>query len=383
MIIFILIIIFFEISHIFTVSNISLISNHEIERKKRAMLTSMSNIWSEREILYYVSPEIDHILVKMAVSRIKKETCFIFQRQMSLRESLFAYLPGTHYHTNLGKRLEIPHKIYIPPNSQHIGKIIRETMRALGAEYEHKRFDRNRYVVVTKDNAEFSFRRYFSKINSILTTTYGTEYDYRSIMHFAPYEYARSFGKVISAKDYLFQPFLGQSRYLTFNDAKILNKRYCSHPQIRHPQCLYYGYQHPRYPFMCKCLPFTSGQRCEIMTPNSPQCTQPSRYFATRRSSNVTLQVGGKCFYMFEVGPDKKMKIKIKFKFIRYPNSVKCTEDNSIEVKIKCNLSTSGLLFCPSMRELIFVSRCNFVAIVSSFPNSNIYINVEYLNFIE
>ncbi|CEF61702.1 Astacin-like metalloendopeptidase [Strongyloides ratti] len=376
--IFILIIIFFKIPHIFTVSNISFISNYD-ERQKREILRHSQYAWKEKEITYYVDPKLNHIEVKVALNRIKKETCLTFVQKQEYRQSLFAYMPGRFFETNLGKGREIPHKIFLPLNVHNIGKIIRETLRAFGVDYEHNRRDRNKYISVSSRNIHPIFRKYFDHKLQILTTTYGTEYDYRSIMHFDPYEYSKGRCKVIHSKDKLMSSFIGKSQYLTFNDAKLLNGKYCSFLRFQHPVCRNYGYQNPRNPTTCKCLPYLIGNQCENIGPNNIQCTQQNVYTAKYSVEDKQLRLGPNCAFFIKAQPKVRVAMELKFITPIVQRPIECNEDNSIEIKYKNDLSISGTLFCPYGRRLYIKSKENYIVIVTNSIQQNYILNIAYV----
>ncbi|CEF70322.2 Astacin-like metalloendopeptidase [Strongyloides ratti] len=377
MIFFIMLIIFFKIINGIILTNISFDNYYDNKRQKKAILRDESKIWREKEIQYYVHPALDHTLIKVALSRISKETCFFFRYETRYKNSLFVYLPGKYYETNLGRGREIPHKIFVPKYLQDIGKVIRETMRALGIEYEHNRPDRNMFVVIFFDSIKPDFLEYFKKKSFDETRTYGIEYNYRSIMHFSPHEYSKRFRKALFSKDRLMESSIGLSKYLTFGDAKLLNKKYCSFPQIFYPNCFNRGYQHPRSPNTCKCLPFFIGNRCEGIMQNGHSCSQNNFYTVRPQESITYLNVGGKCFYLIRSNSGKKIKIKIKFFNVDPYYNIKCTVGNSVEIRIK-SLFVDGILFCPSRGQLDFISTRDMVAIISNFPPSNIQLKVTY-----
>uniref|UniRef100_A0A0K0EJA8 Metalloendopeptidase n=1 Tax=Strongyloides stercoralis TaxID=6248 RepID=A0A0K0EJA8_STRER len=249
----------------------------------------------------------------MAFERISAETCLIFRRQLHYNESLFVFLPGRYYETNLGKRREIPHKIFMPISRIEIGKIMREVLRALGLDYEHNRLDRSFYIRINFRNIKARFVKYFTRENACFTKTYGSSYDYRSIMHFSNNEYAKRFRKTIRPRDPSIESLMGKSQYPTFYDMKLINKKYCSFPMIQHPHCLFNGYQHPRMPHTCKCLPFLSGNQCETLIHNPQHCNPGNFYFAGRMERQSILRVGGKCVYFLRTSEGRRIILKLKF----------------------------------------------------------------------
>uniref|UniRef100_A0A0K0E2B3 Metalloendopeptidase n=2 Tax=Strongyloides stercoralis TaxID=6248 RepID=A0A0K0E2B3_STRER len=373
MVLLISIIIFFKIINIF--SN----KLYESQKQKRSILNDRSRLWVEKEITYYVSSMLDHTFIKVALYRISRETCLTFKHVINYRKALFVYLPGKNYETNLGKGREIPHKIFVSIFYKDIGKIIRETMYSLGVDYEHNRWDRDFFITIYNNSILPGYKKYFEKKNSTFTTTFGLHYDYRSIMHFPPKEYAKRFRMVIYSKSRFMEPFIGKSQYPTFNDAKIINKKYCSYSHIRYPDCLLHGYQHPRIPNTCKCLPFYTGDRCELTLMNDNQCTQDILFIPKQYPKTRILKVGGKCSFVFETQLQKKIKLKFEFINMRQKRGMKCTEENSIEIKTSRDLSVGGYLFCPNSNKLNLLSSHRIVTIVSSLPPSDVQLSVTYM----
>ncbi|CEF70339.1 Astacin-like metalloendopeptidase [Strongyloides ratti] len=368
----------FEIVNTIVVNNTAVFYYHDSIRQKRGILKDKQHIWPEKEITYYVDPVLDHSLIKTALSRISKETCLIFRYKLQKNKALFIYLPGKYYETNLGRRREIPHKIFIPLFPHNIGKVMRETMRALGVDYEHNRFDRIYHIKINKENIQPYFLKFYTLENAFISTNYDTNYDHRSIMHFSQYEYTKTLQKVIISKDHLMQHLMGKSRYLTFNDAKLLNKKYCSFPFINHLPCFFKGYQDPRVPTRCKCLPFLTGNQCEIIRPNDPQCTQRIIFSVVERQQNIIVRVGGKCSFYFQTEVGSRIIMNLKFLSIGNIDRKICNEENSIEVKYKKDISSSGYLFCPQKNEFFFTSPINVVSLISTFPNTNIRLLISY-----
>ncbi|CEF70338.1 Astacin-like metalloendopeptidase [Strongyloides ratti] len=379
MIFLILIIVFSKNINSIFLNNISFTNYFRSHRQQSIVFRGSANIWPEKEIPYFVSPMLDYALINAALYRITKETCLMFRYKKNIKESLFIYLPGKYYETNLGRRKEIPHKIYISINFKDIGKVMRETMRALGIGYEHNRHDRNNYIMVFKNNIKPHFLKYFSKKQEMFINTYDITYDFRSIRHFSSHEYAKSSKNTIIPKEHSMELVMGTSGYLTFNDAKFLNINYCSYPHISHPKCLYYGYQDPRVPTRCKCLPFLTGNQCDLIITNDNYCTQDNLFYASKTPSNITLSVGGRCFFMIQTGLGNRIKMFMKFLNIRRYTTKKCTENNSIEIKTRKDLSTSGILFCPNKYDLRLTTPNDIVAIVSNFPQSNILLNIQFV----
>ncbi|CEF68604.2 Astacin-like metalloendopeptidase [Strongyloides ratti] len=369
-------IIFCKITNIVLMMNISL-SDYD-ERQKREILRHSQYAWKEKQLTYYVDPMLDHTEVKVALSRIAKETCLTFVQTHNYRESLFAYIPGRYFETNLGKGKEIPHKIFLPLRAHDIGRIMRETLRAFGIDYEHNRRDRNKYISVSPRHILSNYRKYFEKKHPTVTITYDIGYDLRSVMHFSLYEYSKKTGKVLHSKDKLMSQFIGKSQYLTFNDAKLLNSKYCSFLQIRHPVCRNKGYQNPRNPTTCKCLPFFFGNQCEHIVPNNAQCTQRNMYTALYIIATRRLRLGPNCAFFIRARSRLRIVMELRFDTQGVQRPIECNEDNSIEVKYRNDLSISGTLFCPNGRRLYIKSQENYIVIVTRRIPNNYILHIAY-----
>ncbi|CEF70321.1 Astacin-like metalloendopeptidase [Strongyloides ratti] len=375
-----LIIIFQFLNAIFL--NNDIFDNYNKNQKfKRETSTYTSNIWPEKEIPYFVHPYLSYNLIRVALLRISKETCLRFEPKLHINESLFIYLPGKYYETNLGRGREIPHRIFVPQYLQDIGKVIRETMRALGIEYEHNRQDRNNFIKVYTYNIKNEYLKYFKIEHKNINITYNTDYDFRSIMHFSSHEYAKTWLlNVIYPKFNFMLSSLGVSKHLTFNDGRKLNDKYCKYKHIPYPNCLNYGYQHPTTPIRCKCLSFLTGERCENFLPNPTSCTQNFMYQAINAPRKTILRVGGKCFFILKANEGKVIRLRLNFyKNLRTPKI--CTEENSVEIIDLKYKSSGGFLYCPRPSRLFFTSSSNIIILLTSFREPDIKIKIEYFEF--
>ncbi|CEF68603.1 Astacin-like metalloendopeptidase [Strongyloides ratti] len=341
--------------------------NKEPSMPQITKVSSNLNLNKKRNsIIYYVDSKLRVENIQTALSRIEKETCLKFTRTKDSKKTEIKYLPGRYFETIFEKNLDNPFKIYVPSNSQHIGKIIRETMHALGVEYEHNRSDRNNFISVIKRNILANYRKYFEMVKEKFNKKYSIPYDVRSIMHFASYEFAKGKHKVLNCKDKLMKESMGKSNYLTFNDARQLNEMYCSNPKIQYQSCYFHGYQNPKFPNKCKCLPFLSGNRCETFISNSKRCTKHNVHFMNRRVEVYDFIMGPNCSFIIRGTPSKRIAVDIKFTDMKFKYTSLCSEANSIEVKYKNDLSISGALVCPNEKNFRVVSQNNTIVIVGS-----------------
>uniref|UniRef100_A0A0N5BQ35 Metalloendopeptidase n=1 Tax=Strongyloides papillosus TaxID=174720 RepID=A0A0N5BQ35_STREA len=358
-------------------STLSVLENiFSVEREKRAILKRTNYLWKEKVIPYYVNSSLNDNIINYALLKISKETCLEFKQTYNPRKALFTYQPGLLYLTDLGKRKEIPHKIYVQKHTMDVGKIIRETMRALGVDYEHNRYDRDHYIFINWKNIKPKFLKFFKKDFKGSTNTFGTSYDFRSVMHFSEDEYGILRKRVITTYNTHMQPFIGKSQSLTFNDAKILNQKYCSYSQITHPQCSNFAYPHPRLYTHCKCPPFADGIDCTGLIINNHFCTAHNILIAWKKKTTFFLKAGGNCtFYLFtDLG--KKIAMRVSYYNIR-PRKYICKENKSIEIRYRQDLGSSGSLFCPGQSTRAIFSESHRVVVQSHFPAMNIILKMK------
>ncbi|XP_053697328.1 zinc metalloproteinase nas-14-like [Sabethes cyaneus] len=71
------------------------------------------------------------------------------------------------------------------------GAVQHELLHVLGLFHEHTRPDRDEYVEILWDNIEPEFRQNFLKGSYDYMETFGLPYDYRSVMHYPTYAFAR------------------------------------------------------------------------------------------------------------------------------------------------------------------------------------------------
>merc|ERR1712192_133718 len=77
--------------------------------------------------------------------------------------------------------------INLMPDCLNIGKILHETLHALGAAHEMMRWDRDRYVRILEQNIQKGAKKNFNITSTESVTdpysTFGTPFDFESVMH--------------------------------------------------------------------------------------------------------------------------------------------------------------------------------------------------------
>uniref|UniRef100_A0A0K0FTU2 Metalloendopeptidase n=1 Tax=Strongyloides venezuelensis TaxID=75913 RepID=A0A0K0FTU2_STRVS len=359
--------------------NTSFVSNYFDQRKKRAILNGEINKWTKKSLLYFVNSKVSRNFIKSALIRIQKETCFKFVRAPSLKHADLYFTWGAHYTTNLGKNKKTHHTIFVSIFHQDIGKTVREVLRALGIDYEHNRFDRDKYITVNKHNILPLFLPLFLTNNIFKVTTYNTEYDYRSIMHFTNTEYAIRGLRTFVVKDKLMKYSIGRTNHLSFNDAKLLNLKYCTNTVImKHTQCHNNGYPIIIPGRLCKCLPFFYGPKCQYFVLNKQHCSRINKFKAKPFFSRRTLNLGGNCYFLFETKPGYRIKLMIFF-FRNMISQHNCSHDEILEILYRKDLSVGGAIICPNFKPVRITSQSNRMVLHSNYANKAYKIKVLFM----
>lgn len=109
--------------------------------------------------------------------------------------------------------------------------LIHELMHTLGYEHEHKRPDRDTYVEYTPAWVDHSFcggscHSQFDINQSI--QTFGTPYDFESVMHYGPEQFTNGQGPPLQARQAYaqFEPLMGNTTYLSVIDVVGLQAVY-------------------------------------------------------------------------------------------------------------------------------------------------------------
>uniref|UniRef100_A0A0N5BLM8 Metalloendopeptidase n=1 Tax=Strongyloides papillosus TaxID=174720 RepID=A0A0N5BLM8_STREA len=193
-------------------------------REKRSVMRDKSYLWDRTTFYYFVSFHLEQRPIEVAHIIIGKYTCLKFKKTKKRSEVNFIYQPGPSYLTYLGKQGGDPHKIYIPKESMVPAKIARETLRALGFDYEHNRPDRDNYLIILKNNIIQKYLPLYAKLSSAIVNTFGLGYDYRSLMHFSSKELCLNRAQCIKSKneDWLVEQAMGKAKDLSFIDAKLV-----------------------------------------------------------------------------------------------------------------------------------------------------------------
>jgi hypothetical protein len=113
---------------------------------------------------------------------------------------------------------------YLPVQPINFGRgcyttaiIEHEIMHALGFGHEHARGDRDEHVTINWNNLDSRYKDNFAVMSN--TYSWGVEYDYRSVMHYAQYAFSKSPGlPTIVTLDSSFQSIIGTASEMSDSD---------------------------------------------------------------------------------------------------------------------------------------------------------------------
>uniref|UniRef100_A0A0N5BS79 Metalloendopeptidase n=1 Tax=Strongyloides papillosus TaxID=174720 RepID=A0A0N5BS79_STREA len=348
-------------------------------REKRAVIHDGRLRWHQNCFRYYIKDKLNENYIFNAHQLIQKHTCLKFIRIFDKEKAHLLYMGGALYLTHLGKENETNHKIIIDRDNMDAGKIARETLRALGIDYEHKRPDRDHFINVIQHNIPKIFFLLFCKEPVSEVTPLGLSYEYRSIMHFGTTELCKYRKTCIKSKSgsKLVDALMGNKMNLAFNDAKLVNLVYCSDIKyIRTSGCQNFGY--PRtYSDRCICLRYFTGKKCQLTRSSYHYCNRVNVFYASTYLHKVTLLARYNCYYYIKAPEGKKIYLELRFSYgSRYKRV--CNVMEHIEVLHREDYSVTGSLICPQILPHIFVSESNIIIIHTKYQSKSYNIQIHF-----
>ncbi|XP_059608132.1 zinc metalloproteinase nas-7-like [Phlebotomus argentipes] len=107
-----------------------------------------------------------------------------------------------------------------------IGLLLHQFLHVLGFVHTHTRFDRNGHIAVRWRNIAKSDWDKFQMLSDEFVSTYGTVYDYKSVMHWPAKAYTKNRGITLYPFNLTYLYALGHATELSEGDTLRLNRMY-------------------------------------------------------------------------------------------------------------------------------------------------------------
>lgn len=108
----------------------------------------------------------------------------------------------------------------------HLGTIIHELVHSLGFGHMQSHGHRDGYIKVINENIMRGAEYQFEKFSPREMTSFGTPYDYLSIMHYDSYAFSRNGRQTIVAKNEKFNRIMGRRERLSYGDILRIRRMY-------------------------------------------------------------------------------------------------------------------------------------------------------------
>uniref|UniRef100_A0A0N4ZD84 ZnMc domain-containing protein n=1 Tax=Parastrongyloides trichosuri TaxID=131310 RepID=A0A0N4ZD84_PARTI len=235
-------------------------------------------------------------------------------------------------------------------------KMLMLIFQTLGLSYEHKRNDRFNYVNISYKHVNAKdWLKYLGSdaMSGYNTTTYGTSYDYGSIMH-GDLKFHNFNGEdtIIPNREFRgwYPRSMGERNKESFNEYRLLNYHYCNNTceNKTKPDCKYNGYQNPNKCGECLCpYPFINGN-CWGTIKGNYYCGYDHLH-ATTNFQHQWYLYRKDCYITIEANDHNHiLEIIIYYLYFYWYDNQKCTReiDTGLEVLYRADKSVMGVFLC-------------------------------------
>lgn len=177
-------------------------------------------------------PSYEIQLFRRAVQQIMQKTCLKFSeleavsdKQCSSRPSIMVKNNKPGCNSFLGRKILKwnSQRLNLEQGCHVIGVVLHEIGHAIGLTHEHSRYDRDETVTVHWENIQPEYKRWYEKEWNAYT---GDPYDYKSLMHYSAYEFAKGGKPTMTGKHGEELRGMGQRAGFSPQDYAQINEMY-------------------------------------------------------------------------------------------------------------------------------------------------------------
>ncbi|WKY14245.1 hypothetical protein Q1695_000076 [Nippostrongylus brasiliensis] len=150
--------------------------------------------WVDGRIPYTVSSQYSsysRAKIAEAIEEYRKKTCIDFSPKSAADQDYIHIVPDDGCYSLVG-RIGGKQPVSLGDGCIQKGIIIHELMHAVGFFHEQSRADRDEHVIINWSNVESGLQDQFDKYSLNMIDHLETEYDYGSVMHYAPTAFSKN-----------------------------------------------------------------------------------------------------------------------------------------------------------------------------------------------
>jgi astacin len=163
-------------------------------------------------------------VIKSGMDHIEDMTCIRFRKRKG--ESDFVeILPLRGCTSHLGRQGG-KQTVSLTKGCVRLRTVVHELIHALGFTHMQNHVNRDKYVTINWENIQESHKHNFNKVNKKSYGSFGTGYDYLSIMHYRRKTFSKNKKETIVARFHAFKKIIGTIKEMSYGDRMRIMEMY-------------------------------------------------------------------------------------------------------------------------------------------------------------